>query len=597
MGIDPTQPGRSSQDQSSAIARKENQGHLGSHNVSEIPKKGPLFSVANVIAKLAKVVFTAAFAIPIAVTLLASKKNYSFGSLGGKGDKLATKVRNFFVRFFHEKISGKLFGDVKFAKAELTLKSDYHAFIEKNNLTDYKSQLSTLLNSTLNLTFSEEHSKSTHKEELIKCVLTLPPKVREKLLKHEETLKKLSNGQLDSDELKKLKESSQYSSSLSDKINKKAQGGQPVSLKILVDFPKNMGLALYFRGDKEKSKKYKDLALSQLAELDPQTNLHLIEGLTECLDKYQESIFNSDHNIFSQEELTHIQDGFKGGKLILQFIQDNQNKLSTEDIETLKMFFKAVILYNFFESTSDELRQSSKNQKNNLMNSFVEFAKKNKFPSEKTRQFIGKTLVESKLIHPGERQAFENTITPQKDGSSKKGKTVRFNITFKKDYLVTFEKEKSEISSLVNQAARDSNSSSKSELINTLKEKITLFQRWCDAELTKDQVKTLLTRTDGESPFTKEEIKEIVTFVLRPKKDFESRYIADLNQIAQIINEAKSDVSTARLIPQLQVVMSGLQKCCHSKLTEEEIKELLKKSNGELVFKDEEIKEIIRFLS
>jgi hypothetical protein len=43
--------------------------------------------------------------------------------------------------------------------------------------------------------------------------------------------------------------------------------------------------------------------------------------------------------------------------------------------------------------------------------------------------------------------------------------------------------------------------------------------------------------------------------------------------------------------------MSGLQKCCHSKLTEEEIKELLKKSNGELVFKDEEIKEIIRFLS
>jgi hypothetical protein len=43
--------------------------------------------------------------------------------------------------------------------------------------------------------------------------------------------------------------------------------------------------------------------------------------------------------------------------------------------------------------------------------------------------------------------------------------------------------------------------------------------------------------------------------------------------------------------------MSGLQKCCHFKLKEEETKELLKNSKGEPVFNDQEINEIIRFLS
>jgi len=64
-----------------------------------------------------------------------------------------------------------------------------------------------------------------------------------------------------------------------------------------------------------------------------------------------------------------------------------------------------------------------------------------------------------------------------------------------------------------------------------------------------------------------------------------------------MVKNAKSDGTSTQLIPQLQVVMSGLQKCCHFKLKEEEIKELLKNSNGELVFKDQQIKEIIRFSS
>lgn len=608
MGIDPTQPGSSSQDQPSPVARKEKQGHLGSHNVSEIPKKGPLFAVANVIAKVAKVVFTAAFVIPIAVTLLASKKTYSFGSIGGKGDKLATKVRNFFVGFFHEKISGKLFGDVKFAKAELALKTDYYAFIKKNNFAHYKSQLSTLLNDTLNLTFSEENSKSTQKEEFIKSVLALPPTVREKLLEDEEMFKKLSNGQLDNDELKKLKDSSHYSSSLSTKINEKLKGSERVFLNLLIDFPKNMGLAFYFAADPEKSKKYKGQALSELAKLDPQTNSYLIKGLSKCADEFKKSIFYSDHNIFSEEELTYIQDGFKWAGDISDLINNSQRSLTEDEIKALKEICENLLLC--FMHRSENVIEAKFKQ--NLLDQLIKFEDKEKTSFVQSVNIVVKALEKLQILYPREKLQFESLLNPSAS-LSKKPKKVEFEnkieireyeiegelpitIQPKQDFLDRFKKEKEKIASLVDEAYEPIESLRKKELIRELQEKITLFQELCDGDLSRDNIEKLLKRSNEKTPFSKEERMKIIQFALRPNRHFESRYISDLKQIREILRQQESGTSSTELIPQLKAYMLGLQRSCKSKLEKEEIKELLKNSNGEPVFNDQEIQEIIEFL-
>lgn len=92
-------------------------GEMGSHSVTAEGKSAGSYLVSAIKA-VAKALFTGAFCVPLGISYLASKAAFTEGRLGGKADRVATKVARFFGEFY-----GTL-------KPSLAIKSTYHEFLK-----------------------------------------------------------------------------------------------------------------------------------------------------------------------------------------------------------------------------------------------------------------------------------------------------------------------------------------------------------------------------------------------------------------------------------------------------------------------------------
>jgi len=117
------------------VAKLKIESSMGSHQVAK--PNSALGKLATAVKVVAQVIFGVALSPVILPAWLASKRNYTHEGLGGKADRVATKVRQLFAKVFSGPLAYGLFGE---SQKEFSLKAKFHEFAQQNKLTDKQKQ-------------------------------------------------------------------------------------------------------------------------------------------------------------------------------------------------------------------------------------------------------------------------------------------------------------------------------------------------------------------------------------------------------------------------------------------------------------------------